>query len=431
MAGVRLVYPRDKAETAIRTQIEKGQQLLDQDVRTAAELDSLRSRYWGWGDYNETLLESLFDTDTISKEYKQAFAGIVTNHLSVDKETALFKGYLKNDINQLESILNRLELFIERPQQPMIPTETVGPKRDVFICHAGEDKGEVVRPIAAAFDSSGISYWLDEAEILWADSILEKINEGLRASRYVLVVLSSSFLQKPWPQKEFNAAMSKEAGSGEVHVLPLLVGGKEVQRAIIDKYPLLADKNYLVWNGETKTIVSALQKRLGHKVAAKEKPEPASSASTRNVYVPPIKRKSTQLEKDLFLKQSLSIVKSYFQDALQQLKAHYPEVDTDFTEIHTQKFICKIYVAGEIKHQCKVWVGDNSFSSGTIVYSQARQGIENDGAMNEMAVVEETPAGLAFSLVMAGQYGEKTRGLSSEELAEGLWKRFVLPLAGT
>lgn len=302
-------------------------------------------------------------------------------------------------------------------------------KRDVFICHAGEDKAEVVRPIAAAFDSSDISYWLDEAEILWADSITEKINEGLRISRYVLVVLSKFFLEKPWPQREFNAAMSREAASGEVLALPLLVGDKEVQRAIIDKYPLLADKSYLVWNRDTKTVVNALQKRLGYEVAVKEKPEPASEVPTRSVYVPSIKRKPTQLEKDLFLKQSLSTVKSYFQDALQQLKAHYSEVETDFTEIHTQKFICKIYVAGETKHQCKVWVGDNAFASGTIVYSEGRQGIENDGAMNEMAVVEETPTGLAFSLVMSGYYGEKTRGLSAEELAEELWKRFVLPLA--
>ncbi|MBI4633488.1 MAG: toll/interleukin-1 receptor domain-containing protein [Deltaproteobacteria bacterium] len=96
--------------------------------------------------------------------------------------------------------------------------------RDIFICHASEDKDEVVRPMVEAFNQAGVSCWYDEAEIKWGDSITQKVNAGLRISRYVIVVLSPTFLAKNWPQRELNSALNLESTSGEVKVLPLLVG---------------------------------------------------------------------------------------------------------------------------------------------------------------------------------------------------------------
>src|SRR5262245_27902206 len=104
--------------------------------------------------------------------------------------------------------------------------------RDVFLCHAREDKVEVVRPLATAFEMVGISYWLDEAEIRWGDSITQKVNQGLSISDYVIVVLSTSFLGKKWPQRELYAALNIEASSGEVKALPLLVGSDAEKEAI-------------------------------------------------------------------------------------------------------------------------------------------------------------------------------------------------------
>jgi len=49
----------------------------------------------------------------------------------------------------------------------------------IFVCHASEDKGDVVRPLVVAFTAAGVSCWYDEAEIQWGDSITQKVNEGL------------------------------------------------------------------------------------------------------------------------------------------------------------------------------------------------------------------------------------------------------------
>jgi len=135
--------------------------------------------------------------------------------------------------------------------------------RDVFLCHSSEDKVSVVRPLHAALTAAGISCWLDEAEVHWGDSIVEKINEGLRDSQFVVVVLSETFLAKPWPRRELSSALSIESSTGGVRVLPLLVGSPEGRQAIFDQLPLLRDKLHMTWEGGPARLTAALRRRLG------------------------------------------------------------------------------------------------------------------------------------------------------------------------
>ena len=134
--------------------------------------------------------------------------------------------------------------------------------RDVFLCHASEDKQQVVRPLYEALVAGGISCWLDEAEVHWGDSIVEKVNNGLRDSQFVIVVLSTAFLAKPWPRRELASAISDEASSGAVRVLPLLVGKHSDRQTILDQLPLLRDKLHLAWEGDPTRILQALRGRL-------------------------------------------------------------------------------------------------------------------------------------------------------------------------
>ncbi len=135
-------------------------------------------------------------------------------------------------------------------------------QRDVFICHASKDKEEVVTPMVGAFTQAGITCWYDEAEIKWGDSITRKVNEGLGVSRYVIVVLSEAFIERNWPQRELSALLNTEASTGEVKVLPVLVGSERQRSEILNKYPLLNDKRYISWDGDLGGVVDALCRRL-------------------------------------------------------------------------------------------------------------------------------------------------------------------------
>ena len=133
---------------------------------------------------------------------------------------------------------------------------------DVFICHAKEDKEDVVRPIVEAIKARGITPWYDEEKITWGDSIVGEVNKGLKNSRYVMVVLSPAFMKKNWPKVEFEAALNKEATTGEKLVLPLLVGSEEERKKIMSEYVIQNHKLHLVWDGNAEVVADSIQEIL-------------------------------------------------------------------------------------------------------------------------------------------------------------------------
>lgn len=127
--------------------------------------------------------------------------------------------------------------------------------RDVFLCHAGEDKETYVRPFADELCRHAVSYWLDEAEIRWGDSTARKINSGLSLSRYVVVFITESFFERNWPEAELGSAIDREIETGHTVVLPILVVSNARFK---ERYPLLSSKRYLRWNLGPSAIVGEL-----------------------------------------------------------------------------------------------------------------------------------------------------------------------------
>lgn len=137
--------------------------------------------------------------------------------------------------------------------------------RDVFICHASEDKENVVEPLVKALEDAGITVWHDKAEIRWGDSLISKVEEGLKISRFVLAVISKNSVAKPWPRRELNAALNREASSGQVKVLPLIVVSADERAEILIELALQNDKAYEVWTGSGETVVQRLKERLRYR----------------------------------------------------------------------------------------------------------------------------------------------------------------------
>lgn len=133
---------------------------------------------------------------------------------------------------------------------------------DVFISHASEDKVDFIEPLCKELEKHGVSLWYDKNEILWGDSIVRKINQGLSKSRFAIVAMSTSFIEKNWPSTELEAVLNIETSSGIVRVLPLLIGTDEETSLIIGKYPLIAGKRYLKFSDGYTTIIEALKQRL-------------------------------------------------------------------------------------------------------------------------------------------------------------------------
>jgi len=115
----------------------------------------------------------------------------------------------------------------------------LGEEYDAFISHASEDKEEFVRPLADKLNNSGYKIWYDEFELKVGDSLRRSIDRGLANSRYGIVILSSSFFAKNWPQYELDGLVAKEMEGRKV-ILPIW---HKVSKDEVRSYsPSLADK---------------------------------------------------------------------------------------------------------------------------------------------------------------------------------------------
>jgi hypothetical protein len=111
---------------------------------------------------------------------------------------------------------------------------------DVFISHASEDKDAIARPLFKALQARGVSVWFDEAELTLGDSLRRKIDDGLARCRYGIVILSPSFLEKEWPQRELDGLVARETASGQKALLPVW---HELTREMLLRHsPTLADR---------------------------------------------------------------------------------------------------------------------------------------------------------------------------------------------
>lgn len=110
---------------------------------------------------------------------------------------------------------------------------------DIFISHASEDKDDFVRPLASKLSETGLRVWYDESTLKVGDSLRRKIDHGLARSRYGIVVLSSAFFIKNWPQYELDGMVAREMDGRKV-ILP--IWHKVSKSDVLNFSPTLADK---------------------------------------------------------------------------------------------------------------------------------------------------------------------------------------------
>jgi hypothetical protein len=112
-------------------------------------------------------------------------------------------------------------------------------KWDVFVSHASEDTEAVAVPLADHLSRAGLRVWLDEHVLSVGDSLREKIDEGLAASRFGVVIVSPAFLRKRWPARELNGLFAIEESGTKV----ILSVWHQVSKEQVAQYsPILADR---------------------------------------------------------------------------------------------------------------------------------------------------------------------------------------------
>lgn len=68
--------------------------------------------------------------------------------------------------------------------------------RDVFLCHAWDDRKDAAKELCDLLESKGVSVWFSERDVSLGSSLLREIDKGLAKSRVGIVLVTPSFLKR-------------------------------------------------------------------------------------------------------------------------------------------------------------------------------------------------------------------------------------------
>ena len=94
--------------------------------------------------------------------------------------------------------------------------------KKIFISYSHYDKS-FVDWLVEKLAREKISIWYDRNEINVGDSLTKKIEEGIKSSSFIIIILSKSGVQSKWVNYVFNTALIYSAQKQGVKILPVLI----------------------------------------------------------------------------------------------------------------------------------------------------------------------------------------------------------------
>lgn len=98
---------------------------------------------------------------------------------------------------------------------------TVPDLRDVFLCHAWDDRKGSAKELHDVLESLGVSVWFSEKDVLLGSSLLREIDKGLVKSRVGIVLVTPALLRRLAAEgiadKELSALLARDLLVPVVH----------------------------------------------------------------------------------------------------------------------------------------------------------------------------------------------------------------------
>jgi len=125
--------------------------------------------------------------------------------------------------------------------------------RDVFLCHAWDDRGGAAKELHDLLVSRGVSVWFSEKDVTLGTSLLREIDRGLAKSRVGIVLVTPALLNRlrreSIADKELSALLARDL------LVPIVHG--TTYEALREVSPLLASRSGLSTAEEPMANVAA------------------------------------------------------------------------------------------------------------------------------------------------------------------------------
>src|ERR1700674_4022715 len=108
---------------------------------------------------------------------------------------------------------------------------------DVFLSYSSKDR-PWVSEFVTTLRNKGVQAWFDVHDLAPGDLWQEKLQNALRDSRFLIIMLSANNVESPWMFFEFGASMADQK-----HIIPILLGDLEPSRIPLSlrRFQLLKD----------------------------------------------------------------------------------------------------------------------------------------------------------------------------------------------
>jgi len=132
--------------------------------------------------------------------------------------------------------------------------------RDIFLCHAWDDRQGAAKELHDQLESCGVSVWFSEKDVALGTSLLREIDKGLAKSRVGIVLVTPSLLSRVRgegiAEKELSALLARDLLVPIVH--------ETTYEALRDVSPLLGSRSGL---STTEVSMAAVAAKLAELVA--------------------------------------------------------------------------------------------------------------------------------------------------------------------
>lgn len=125
--------------------------------------------------------------------------------------------------------------------------------RDVFLCHAWDDRRGAAKELHDLLESKGVTVWFSEKDVALGTSLLREIDKGLAKSRVGIVLVTPALLSRVRGEgiadKELSALLARDL------LVPIVHG--TTYEALREVSPLLGSRSGLSTADDTMTNVAA------------------------------------------------------------------------------------------------------------------------------------------------------------------------------
>jgi len=139
------------------------------------------------------------------------------------QQKKIHEGYERQIADLTTKLNDQQNSMLLTSDAPTVYSTDTEEEFDVFISHASEDKESFVDEFVRILkEDHHLSVWYDDISIKWGDPIRTKIDQGVKKSKFGVVVLSRSYVsaRKHWTQYELEGLFQLESHGGKL-ILPI------------------------------------------------------------------------------------------------------------------------------------------------------------------------------------------------------------------